>query len=454
MSKPDPNAIPTTLDFRSDASPVCYTLYEYDPTAPGDKLEQLGEAGEKAIDEQRRIELLRGVRQGEPHELIANAIVFRQSNTPRPLPESKAKEANRNFFHFAPAEVAAFARTFEGVQFLRDHDRRHLEAVGGHVLLSEAEELGDWTVFRQLLHLVKPWAVEGALDGTLQTFSISWDRVARGMKGLRQSLYCTVCDEPFWGGDCKHFPGDVVKFGKNGERAIVELQWRGVVGAETSAVSFPAVEQTEIADIRAALMAARSDQFPHKEPLPMSLEKVRSELGLPPDATAEEILEAQQRRLAEQAQEIEAERLSRESVQFALDKQREERAQELAERRKAQVAALREDALNRGLITPGDQRDKLFLELCEADVDRGERFLKTLEPAVPVGQPRQLDTPPEPAESDDDREVKRILVEEYGASELEVEIQAKQFRQLGLTPADFLKHGQHTRWLDSDGEEG
>jgi hypothetical protein len=184
------------------------------------------------------------------------------------------------------------------------------------------------------------------------------------------------------------------------------------------------------------------------------MEALRKALGLSVDATPEEILEAQAKQLADSQRELKAEQLGRESVQFALDKTRAAQAEELAERRTAQIGALREDALNRGTFTPGDERDVLFLELCETDLDRGKRFLSTLEPAVPVGLPMQLKAPADPAPTGDtDREFKRVLTEEYGASPLEIQVQGSALRQLGLKPQDFIDHGQHTLWADDEEEE-
>ena len=64
--------------------------------------------------------------------------------------------------------------------------------------------------------------------------------------------------------DCDHFPGEVLKVDDEGSRVIVEAEWRNITAAETSGVTFAAVENTSIEDMRSALSAARGAITPGK----------------------------------------------------------------------------------------------------------------------------------------------------------------------------------------------
>lgn len=396
------------------------------------------------LSEERRRELLSEVRQGVVHELVLDAVVYRQSMAPRPLPVSKVSEANHNFSTFRPEDLTSLARSFRGRQFLKDHDRRDLGSVGGFILESEALEEGGWVEFHQTLHLVKPWAVEAALDGTLRSFSISADPRDSSYGGLMRSLRCTACDGPFLSTDCPHMPGDRVRLEESGGSVIVEVQWKNMTGAETSGVSFAAVDHTAITEIRAAL----ADEY---RPLKaagedtMDLKELRERLNLPEDAPVDDVLKAQSAMMAQTE-------IDRRAAEVARDAAREElaaRAAADAERTKLEVAAARSEALADGRLVPGDERDKLFIELVadpDTGLERGRRFLAALSPIVPVGQPMQLEAPPiEPTGAGGAGEMAKILEKHYGASALEVEIQNKQMAQLGLTVDDFLAYGQHTR---------
>lgn len=202
-----------------------------------------------SLSKAERRELLRKVRANEEViELEVDILASRDPVTPKPLPYSMRKLANANFTCFYEPQFDAFGRSFKGGQFLRDHSSA-LANVGGKILSSSAElekngSQDEW-VIRQTLHVVEPWAVEGILSGSLDRFSIGWGPKERGFEGYRKSLYCTVCAGPFFGGECAHWPGDVVK-NESGEKFIAELQWRNVVGREVSGVAFPAVLGTGI----------------------------------------------------------------------------------------------------------------------------------------------------------------------------------------------------------------
>lgn len=202
------------------------------------------------LGKDNRRDLLMALRQGEVIELELDAVTFQQARgVPTPLPAKLRKLANANFVRFRDRDMPKFAKSFKGKPFLRDHDRRDLLKRGGTITESELRETDKQLQLSQHIHLVKPWAVEAALDGTLQTFSIGWDASTPGSAGLQNAVHCTVCGKKLFSQDCPHMPGEVVKVAKDSEPVIVEAEFRDPQGAETSAVAFPAVQGTNIESI-------------------------------------------------------------------------------------------------------------------------------------------------------------------------------------------------------------
>ncbi len=196
---------------------------------------QLRADGGAALTEERRVELLRQLRAGSgPQRLELEAIVFVQRAAP-----------NRNFTRFVPAALPAFAASFANVPFLRDHEHRDFEARGGTVTRAQLLQHPDGVAIHARLELVKPWAIEAALDGTLDRFSIAW----QSPKGPT----CSACGKAMLSGNCIHFPGREV----NGT-PVEALYGADAQGIEISALSMPAVDGTGVEAIRAALAAHRA----------------------------------------------------------------------------------------------------------------------------------------------------------------------------------------------------
>jgi hypothetical protein len=192
-----------------------------------------------------RARLLADLRSNKgPTRILVEATVFEQGGG-----------HNRNYVRFRPGVLRHLAASFRGVPFLRDHAQQDLAARGGTVLDSHFEPGADQGHgrIRQTIELVKPWAIEAALDGTLDRFSIGWHNT--------RPPVCSACGAPFalfgGGGGCDHLPGDEIA-SADGARRRVEILMTGADGVETSAVSVPAVAGTGVDGIRAALAAARS----------------------------------------------------------------------------------------------------------------------------------------------------------------------------------------------------
>jgi phage I-like protein len=143
----------------------------------------------------------------------------------------------------------------------------------------------DGVAFEMTIEAVKPWAIEGLLDGTIDRFSIGWD------PGTADIL-CSACGESMWpASSCNHWPGDTLE-AKDGSTKFVEAIFTSAEGTEVSAVSVPAVDGTGVAQIRAALAAHRSGEMPRKEGPMNKFQKLAKALGLSEDADVEMVASA------------------------------------------------------------------------------------------------------------------------------------------------------------------
>lgn len=234
-------------------------------------------------------DLLAQFRAGELGELEFDAITFRQTDEP-----------NRNFVRFKKGALAKLARSFVGAPFMRDHSRS-LADRGGTVIASELTEHKGAPAFTQTVRLTAPWAVEQALLGNLDRFSIAWSATG--------DVLCGLCEEPWRPGffgmlpTCNHFPGDLVGEGDDAE--VVEVLYTAAEGTELSGVVVPAVAGTEIEAIRAALSAQRSGRAPQENRMP-TFPKLASVLSMADDATEGELVARVKELLAEYSVEKKA----------------------------------------------------------------------------------------------------------------------------------------------------
>lgn len=235
---------------------------------------------DKPLSDAERRELIARVRAGEVIELELEAVPFIQRET-----------ANRNAVRFKNGMLASFAKSFRGVPFLRNHDQDDQAQRGGTVLSSKLERNDDGsTQFRMRLRLVKPWAVESALDGTLDRFSIGWHR------DRTKALECSSCDADWL--ECAHWPGTLDEKGN-----VVQLVISAADGTEVSAVNVPAVVGTFVESISqlkaidpaqlADILAA--DAIPGEHDDMKLLAAVIAALSLPTTTTEDEAAAAVQR---------------------------------------------------------------------------------------------------------------------------------------------------------------
>lgn len=222
------------------------------------------DGGDAAELKAKRAEMITAVRGGQHMELAVNAITWRQRPTP-----------NRRFLRLAADKLADRAGSWKGKPFLVDHDIYSMSASKGTITSSKLiEESAKVASFEQVLQVVKPDAVIGFLDGTMRTFSIGWFALGPVM--------CSVHGVDVRGSDsCYCYPGDTVMV--DGKPQIVQYEFSDYEGKEVSAVVVPAVRDTSIEGVRAALTAELSlhpRRPPPKEPRKMAFTKLAAALAL------------------------------------------------------------------------------------------------------------------------------------------------------------------------------
>jgi phage head maturation protease len=174
-----------------------------------------------------------------PASLDVDAVTYVQREAP-----------NRNFVRFQPGILQTLAKGGAGIPVLRDHDQRSVLSRAGTVTKSVARhtDAGEWE-FHQTLRLVKPWAIEGVSDGTLDRFSIGWSPTG--------PVICSKHDSEIFTG-CHCWPGDEV------DGDVIEWVFTAAELVEVSFVNVPAVVGTGPSAIRESLcLGIASGLTPH-----------------------------------------------------------------------------------------------------------------------------------------------------------------------------------------------
>lgn len=358
-------------------------------------------SGEELSGDQRNA-LLADVRgnAGSTAKLRIDATTYTQADD-RP---------NRNFVRFRDGALRAFARTFKGAPLLRDHNQHELLARGGTVVDSvlEVDEATGVSSIKQTIELVKPWAIEAALDGTLDRFSIGWRATG--------PVTCTVCGKEYaraWFGmapSCEHEPGEEYEV-RGGETRLAQAEFSAAEGVEVSGVSVPAVPETSVDDIRAALAARRLPSLPHEKES-AEMPTIAQALRLAADAGETAILaEIERRDIA-----LDAERRARTEAEARLCALQEE----AAARRRAELMQL---ALREGKVIPNSPLFAKLEALAASSIGLAESLVAELPRVTFVGQGLASAAPAPAAEND---------ATQLSATDAEI------CRQMGITPAQFI----------------
>jgi len=350
-----------------------------------------------------RKDLLTRARAGEPVELVAEAVTYIQRETP-----------NRNFVRFRAGLLRAFARSFRGQPVLRDHSQHTLADRGGTIESSELIQTKEGPAIKMSLRLVKGWAVEGALDGTLDRFSIGWSSNWRE-KG---NVTCSICEEALWGGECSHWPGESY------DGIACEAVIQEATGTEVSAVNVPAVVGTGIDGIRAALSAlGKSDIQPgakaRAEEKPMK--HVNKLLGLAAEASEEAAGLAVEKLQGELGSLKERLAIAEKAVEEAKARLETEKAAKAA----ADADVLVEQALSEGRVTKDQVTTIGFIRrLAGEDLAQARLFVAELKQVVPLDKAPASSAPPAPTPK-------------AGV----VDVNHKALKMLGVSAEDIEKHG-------------
>ena len=136
-------------------------------------------------DAERRHALRAKLAAGELDELVFEACVFR------------AVYPNRNYLRFRDEDLEAFAASFAGQPFLRDHNAYELDGArrdGAGVVAGG----GRATMLMQRIALTVPRDIEAFLNQTIDRFSIGW---------YWTPPLCSVCGKEWLSRECNHWPG-------------------------------------------------------------------------------------------------------------------------------------------------------------------------------------------------------------------------------------------------------
>ena len=123
-----------------------------------------------------RVDVLPKIESGEIEYLDFKAKVFTNG-------------LNRNPYRFQDGDLAAFAASFEGQPFLRDHETDEIEAREGTVLSS----MYDGTAFVQDIRVTTRRGMLDFIEGRIDRFSIGW---------FYDDCICSICKSSFFSSTC------------------------------------------------------------------------------------------------------------------------------------------------------------------------------------------------------------------------------------------------------------
>lgn len=369
----------------------------------------------KDLEGADREQLLADAVAGKDVRLVAEALTFIQRDMP-----------NRNMTRFKPGILRRLAKSFVGMPFLRDHRQEDSLARGGTILASELVDVADGEKgFRQTIELSAPWAVEMALRGLLDRFSIGWHSA--------EGTVCSICEEPmstFWGfvfSECDHMPGE----GYDG--TVCQLMFTSAEGVEVSAVTVPAVVGTELEEIRAALAAARAQgREPHRR---TSMTRLHTVLGLDEDKPHEELVEAVLKvkgDLDATTLLLGAEREAHTATKTALEEARQLLATIRREEEEIRTSELIEGAVRDGKIRPrlnaegkreATEVERAIRLMAKTDRAGAEAYVGDLPRILPVGGGLVSERHPAPP----------------AANTILSDAQRHAAKQLGVTEAQYLE---------------
>lgn len=229
---------------------------------------------------EHRATVIEAINKGSHVELAAKITGYTQ----------KDGQPNRKFLRIAPPALDGFAKSFAGKPFLVDHKVREQSA--RHGTITSGELSFDAGRQRHAIkfgtHVVTPAGVIGVLSGTMDAFSISWNKGAG-------AVLCTAHKTNILSRDrCSCWPGSMVE-GLDGAKQVAEYEFQTPDGDELSSVNVPAAFGTKVDDARPALAAALGIELEipeRKDPAPMRFSALAAALSIVIPAGVTELDEA------------------------------------------------------------------------------------------------------------------------------------------------------------------
>jgi hypothetical protein len=324
----------------------------------------------------QRAELITLIRGGKHVELAVSALTFRQRKTPG--------APNRRFVRLG-GDLGASASTFKGLPFLTDHDTHTQSSRKGTILGSKLVDDKGRDAFEMSFNVVKPDAVISVIDGTIDSFSISWFPLG--------PVFCTLHGVDVRGRDsCHCWLGETVEV--DGKPRIVEYEFSIWEGKELSGVNVPAVKGTRISDIRADLAAEL--ELPPKEIQQMAFPRLAAVLKLTALAETDEpsavaAVEALERRALTAESKLATTQMELTAATAGLAAASKIRIDDLLSGcyRAGKLKHGRDAA---GLATPSPREERLRKIAARDGIVALEAELAELDVIVPVGQRLQVET--------------------------------------------------------------
>jgi Mu-like prophage I protein len=263
----------------------------------GEGFDPRDEANAERVDRLRK-----AVEAGDVRELEFEATVTRTGR-------------GKTHFQWDPKDFERFAESFKGKPFLKDH-REESDARGGTIRDSWVEASDEYgKVMKQRISVVKKWAMENLLDGTMDRFSIGASRP--------EQITCSICAKDprdatgLFGGAC-HVPGRLYDLkGKaasrrSGNAKEANFTISGQEGMETSAVVSPAFTGTGLSAMK--LTASGAVAVPYEqifgktagveqedEAMNETMQKLKALFGLAADAEDSAVVEAAEKAIQKEA---------------------------------------------------------------------------------------------------------------------------------------------------------
>lgn len=221
---------------------------------------------------------------------------------------------NTNALTFNPDDLPAFAASFAGQPYLRNHDTWDIDARDGTITAS----VMDGDRMKQTVRLTTRRGMTDYVEGKMDRFSIGW---------YKDDVLCTICNQSWYSAGCSHWPGR--EYDTAAGKKTCLLLSVNPKGKETSAVNAPAVKSgtgllQELQDYKLSINGdpagdqAQGDKM--KFPIPLFEADKGGGAGAPapvaPPSSAAEQLEANTRAIATLTGETERQA----ALQSQLDK--------------------------------------------------------------------------------------------------------------------------------------